>query len=123
MSNFQTIISDLRKGCGSPTSYWITGYTAKCGEKTTKGSIAYCPKCKYKLDQTLLCEKIANEEKPITNIMLDNEVERLKQKHKDFVIRVLNRIIGKIEDSRNNGGMIVDYCKGIKAKLESEETT
>ena len=43
-----------------------------------------------------------------------------KQMHKDFVIRILNRIIGKIEDSRNNGGIIIDYCKKIKAELESE---
>jgi len=84
---FNQIISDLRKGCNE--SYKFEGTNRKpikipCGQKDY-----LCIECQAKLDQTLICEKIANEEKPITNIMLDNEVQRLEQKHKDFVEKLL----------------------------------
>jgi hypothetical protein len=46
MSSFNQLISDLRKGCQR------LGYDCRCGN--------LCENCQAKLDQTLLCEKIAN---------------------------------------------------------------
>jgi len=50
---FSQIISDLRKGCGKPLNN-----NAECGNAKNK---KICYVCQAKLDQTLLCEKIANE--------------------------------------------------------------
>jgi len=35
--------------------------------------------------------------------------------------RILNRIIGKIEDDRNNSRMIINYCKKIKKELMEKQ--
>jgi hypothetical protein len=151
---FSQIISDLRKkidkldkitdlNCEQHSSLlnYVYSLLTKNEQKVFSDSLEAIDNlhvCQAKLDQTLLCEKIANELLSQQNKTIQDEANlehsnrekntgfadaliQEKQKHKDFMVRVLNRIIGKIEDSRNNGEMIVDYCKKIKAELESED--
>jgi hypothetical protein len=51
-----------------------------------------------------------------------NLLQKQRQEIEKVFERVLNRIIGKIEDSRNNGEMIIDYCKKIKEQLNQPKT-
>jgi hypothetical protein len=101
---FSQLISDLRKGCGencivSSGNYYICSLKAKImGGAKFKPKL--CKVCQAKLDQTLLCEKIAEENKGVENDLLNSanlEIARVKQKHKDFVEKEIEFLKGKIE--------------------------
>jgi hypothetical protein len=116
MSSFTQIISDLRKGCGTeitPGEVYETLDGTKfklaniiCG-KEYDGDAIYCPICQAKLDQTLLCEKIANEKDPLDEIIMDENESKWFHKGEDSA-----RIKAKRE-----------LLNLIKAELESEDKT
>lgn len=77
---------------------------------TTEGN---CFKCSKKIEDDSLFTHFCKD--------CSGQNELLQKQRQDFE-KVLNRIIGKIEDSRNNGEMIIDYCKKIKEQLNQPKT-
>ncbi len=95
MSNFQIIISELRKGCGLKES---------CGSPICEDG-CLCEECQIKLDQTLLCEKIANE------LLSQNKIGNYED--------ALPRIIAKTE--RTGSDSVIDGIHLNSGEKVSEE--
>ena len=140
---FNQIISDLRKGCGFDSNAdgiipYICGKTEVYNSpRDDKGKIHLCHTCQAKLNQTLLCEKIAEDEnkrlldflniregvledsrKEVYQLVSDLEVE--KQKHKDFVEKLKEEIKSHIAGSEKFYDDNPENLLKFIAELESE---
>ena len=114
---FETIIEELRKGCGK----WIDLGVVQ--EECS--NYLLCETCQAELDQTLICEKIANEAikeevgknyqegyEDCEKIALI-EINKEKQKHKDFVEKIKEQL-------KYDWGFDDDELNDFIAELESE---
>jgi len=131
-----SITPDLRKGCrieigmltiDPPYHYELCGDNNKL-----------CEVCQAKLDQTLLCEKIANERierqhKAFMDASLLREIKvgELKQMHKDFVEK-LNKLRDELYEKLPVGDINafdlirtlkchINKLDELKAELKSED--
>jgi hypothetical protein len=117
MSSFTQIIYDLRKEIEVIKKI----QKIEDGEWSWSERLKAIDFLKAKLDQTLLCEKIANENKDVENDLLNSanlEIARVKQKHKDFVEKLKKEVNGYRGVWKR--WSVIKSIDRLEAELESE---